>query len=80
MLQDTKDHLIGGTLVALALTFFIALSKIHPALSLALAGPLFGWGVDRYQAIRRAGAFEYRDIVNTAIPFWVVAVILYFIY
>lgn len=73
--HDTKQHLIGGSIVAFALACFICIAKFYDhGLAIAVAGPLFGWGVERYQAIRRNGAFEYRDILHTAIPFEVLAV------
>lgn len=76
--HDSKQHLIAGTIVAVALACFICIAKyVDHGLAIAVAGPLFGWGVERYQAIRRAGAFEYRDILHTAIPFEVLALAIW---
>ena len=72
--RDIKDHLVGGLLTAFALWIFIIGSQHWgSAVVIALAGPVFGWAVERYQAIRRAGVFDYRDLVATAIPFELLA-------
>lgn len=76
--EDTRLHLIGGLIVAVALVALLELgSRAHPALAVAVAGPLFAWGVERYQAIRRAGTPEKRDLIATALPFEVVAAALW---
>mgnify|MGYP000311246484 CR=1 FL=1 len=76
--RDTEMHVYGGLVVAIALAALIGLSTFtHPSVALAVAGPLFGWGVERYQAIRRAGAVERRDMIATALPFEVVALLLW---
>ena len=46
---------------------------VSPPLSVALAGPLFGWGIERYQAIRREGFPDRADMIATAAPFEVIA-------
>lgn len=75
---DTEMHLYGGLAVSVALAALIGLASFtHPAVSLAVAGPLFGWGVERYQAIRRSGAAEKRDLIATALPFEAVALVLW---
>lgn len=72
--QDTKYHLIGATIVAVSMVlFYLVAQHVSHALSLAVAGPLFAWGLERYQAIRREGAFEYRDMLATAAPFELIA-------
>lgn len=76
--EDTRLHLIGGLIVAVALVVLIEIGRsTHPALAVAIAGPLFAWGVERYQAIRRAGAAQMRDLVATALPFEAVSVMLW---
>lgn len=72
--EDTRMHLIGGLVVAIALVVLIEIARrAHPALAIALAGPLFAWGVERYQAIRHAGAPQTRDLIATALPFELLA-------
>lgn len=78
--QDTEMHLYGGLVVAIALAALIGLASFtHPSVALAVAGPLFGWGVERYQAIRREGAVEKRDMIATALPFEAVALLLWLV-
>lgn len=77
LLEDTRMHLAGGLIVAVALVVLIEIGRrTHPALAVAIAGPLFAWGVERYQAIRRAGTPETRDLIATAVPFELVALAL----
>lgn len=79
--EDTRMHLIGGLVVSVALVALIELGRrTHPALALAIAGPLFAWGVERYQAIRRAGTPEKRDLIATALPFEVLAAVLWWVF
>lgn len=74
--RTTKLHLYGGLIAAVALAGLLAIAHyLHPALALAIAGPMFGWGIERYQAIRREGVADWRDIVSTALPFEAVAVL-----
>lgn len=73
---DFLLHLKGGTLAAVAMVALLLIAVlINPPLALALAGPLFGWGIERYQAIRREGVASKRDIVATAIPFEIAAAV-----
>ncbi len=72
--RETKLHLLAGLIVALSLAGLIALASVtHPALAIAVAGPLFAWGVERYQAIRRQGEATKADMLATAAPFELVA-------
>lgn len=41
--------------------------------ALALAGPPAGYGLDRYQSVRRAGTVSVGDMIASAAPFWVLA-------
>lgn len=76
MERTTKLHLYGGLVAAFALVLLLFIAhNWHPAAALAVAGPLFGWGIERYQAIRREGVAGWRDIVATALPFEAVAVL-----
>lgn len=69
-IADSLTHLKWGGAAAVALFLLLAVAKfIHPAAALALAGPLFGWAVERYQAVRREGFASARDMVATAVPF-----------
>lgn len=78
--SDTIKHLKGGTLAALALIACVVVANYtHIAVSLFLAGPALGYAVERYQVLRREGTYERRDMINTAIPFWVFAVASLFI-
>jgi hypothetical protein len=78
--EETRMHLLGGLIVAVALVVLIELGRrTHPALAVAIAGPLFAWGVERYQAIRRAGTPEKRDLIATAAPFELVAAALWWL-
>lgn len=78
--EDILRHLKGGALAAAVLAVLLALSHlVHPALALALCGPLFGWGVERYQEIRREGVPSKRDIVATAIPFEILAAVVWLV-
>jgi hypothetical protein len=43
--------------------------------TIAVAGPFFGWAVERYQAARNEGVASTADIVATALPFFAVAVL-----
>lgn len=71
-------HLQGGLIAALALVCLLAVAHYsHPALAVAVAGPLFGWGIERYQAIRREGTPDNRDILTTAAPFEAVALVIW---
>lgn len=74
----TLLHLQGGLIAAIALTVLVEMAiHLHPALAVAVGGWLFGWGIERYQAIRREGDPSKRDIVATAAPFQAVAVLLW---
>lgn len=74
--DDIILHLKGGAIAAAAQVAVLLLAVLASApLALALAGPLFGWGIERYQAIRREGVASKRDIVATAIPFEVAAAV-----
>lgn len=69
-ITESLTHLKWGAAAALALALLLAVALfVHPAIALAVAGPLFGWALERYQAIRREGVASKRDIVATAIPF-----------
>lgn len=76
--EDTRMHLAGGLIVAVAFVVLIEIARFaHPALAVAIAGPLFAWGVERYQAVRRAGTPDRRDLIATALPFEAVAAALW---
>lgn len=73
--EDIEKHLQGGTLAAGGLGVLLLISSaVHPALSIALAGPLLGWAVEQYQRVRGDGVPSVRDAMATAAPFEVLAV------
>lgn len=78
MRQDLKMHLAGG---AIACAVFVALTlvaiRVHPALACAMCGPIFGWGVEQYQRVRKEGTPSKVDALATAAPFWLAAVVWY---
>jgi hypothetical protein len=80
MADDKIKHMIGGAAAALAMGVLLLIAKFaHPALACAIAGPVFGWGIERYQAIRREGVASRADILYTAAPFEIVALAWYFL-
>lgn len=75
---DKIAHLKWGTAGALALMAALWVAQHwHPAAAVALAGPLLGWALERYQAVRREGEVSWRDAVATAAPFEVMALVLW---
>lgn len=79
--EQDKLHLKGAGLAALALVVLLCLGVyLHVALPMALAGVLFPWAIERYQVIRKEGEFSKRDIVLGAIPFEIIAVLLWLLF
>ena len=78
LVTDSKQHMIGGLVVSISLVVLLFLAQYSSmAVAVAVAGPLFGWGLEKYQQIRKEGAYEVRDMISTALPFEVVAGILF---
>ena len=74
--RETELHLYGGLIVAVALAVLMFIGQHwHPAAALSIGGVAFGWGIERYQAIRREGTPETRDLVATALPFQALALL-----
>lgn len=79
--EQDKLHLKGAALAALALVVLLYLGiYLHVALPMALTGVLFPWAIERYQVIRKEGEFSKRDIVLGAIPFEIIAVLLWLLF
>lgn len=75
--SDTRMHLIGGTAALAGLLLVLALwMHVHPSVALLVGGGLFAWGIERYQAIRREGTAERRDLLATWFPFMVAAAVV----
>lgn len=73
---DTRLHLIGGTAALAGVLLVVALwIHVHPSVALLIGGGLFAWGIERYQAIRREGMAERRDLLATWFPFMVAAAV-----
>lgn len=66
---DTRLHLIGGTLFAVV-TLAIILWGKHLGIGSAIivAAVVFGWAVERYQAIRHEGLPDRKDWIATSVP------------
>lgn len=66
--KDLQGHLLLGALVTVyfALTWWALQRGLHPGLALAVTGWLFGWGLERYQAIRREGTPALDDLIASA--------------
>ncbi|MBE7419818.1 MAG: hypothetical protein HS128_19100 [Ideonella sp.] len=67
--HDTALHLVGGLLVAIGAVALLLIGRyVGWGAAIAVAGVLMGWGVERYQAIRREGAPSRADLVASAAP------------
>jgi hypothetical protein len=77
---DKRAHLMWGTAAALAtVALLLAAQHIGGPAAVALAGPVVGWALERYQAVRREGVASWADAVATAAPFEVVALLWHLI-
>lgn len=67
--DDKRLHLQAGALLALLLVA-VALLTLHasPGLAVAAGSVAMGWGVERYQAVRRDGEASYADMTASAAP------------
>lgn len=73
---DKIEHLKWGSAGAIGMVGLLVLAlRVHPSVALAVGGVMLGWGVERYQAVRKEGVPSNADAVATAIPCWVAAAI-----
>lgn len=67
--RDKQLHLMGGAMFAAGASAVLLIGKyVGPGIAISAACLVMGWGVERYQAIRREGTPSKWDWAATSAP------------